>query len=54
VSEGELVLVVPRASLMPDPGWHGVSGDGLAGLEDIVARDGEFPPPAEGEIHRWW
>jgi predicted NUDIX family phosphoesterase len=54
VSEGELVLVVPRASLMPDPGWHGVSGDGLAGLEDIVARDGEFRPRAEVEIDPTW
>jgi predicted NUDIX family phosphoesterase len=42
VSEGELVLVVPRASLMPGPGWHGVTDAGLDAFESIVARDGVF------------
>jgi len=42
VSEGELVLVVPRASLMPEPGWHGVTDAGLDAFESIVARDGVF------------
>jgi predicted NUDIX family phosphoesterase len=39
---------------MPDPGWHGISTDGLAGFEGIVARDGEFRPRAEVEIDRSW
>lgn len=42
MSEGELVLVVPRASLMPEPGWHGVTDAGLDAFESIVARDGVF------------
>ena len=32
MSEGELVLVIPRASIMADPGWHGDPTDGLDGL----------------------
>lgn len=54
MSEGELVLVVPRASLMADPGWHGLTTDGLDGFESIVARDGQFRPRAEVEVDRAW
>jgi len=54
VSTGEQVLVVPRASLMGDPGWHGITTDGLHAFEAIVARDGEFRPRAEMEIDRSW
>lgn len=54
MSEGELVLVVPRGSLMPDPGWHGLTTDGLDGFEAIVARDGQFRPRAEVEPDRTW
>lgn len=54
MSEGELVLVVPRASIMDDPGWHGITVDGLSAFEAIVARDGEFRPRAEVEIDRSW
>jgi predicted NUDIX family phosphoesterase len=50
----ELVLVVPRASLMGDPGWLGVTTDGLASFETIVARDGEFRPRAAMEVDRSW
>lgn len=50
----ELVLVVPRASLMADPGWHGVTADGLADFEAIVARDGEFRDRATMEQDRRW
>ena len=38
----ELVLVVPRASLMGDPGWQGVRTEGVAEFEAIVRRDGRF------------
>jgi predicted NUDIX family phosphoesterase len=51
---GELVLVVPRGSLMGDPGWHGITTDGLADFEATVARDGEFRPRAAVEIDRSW
>lgn len=54
MSEGELVLVVPRSSLMDDPGWHGITTVGLETFEAIVARDGEFRPRAEVEIDRSW
>jgi predicted NUDIX family phosphoesterase len=54
VSADELVLVVPRASLMGDPGWHGVTSDGLATFEAIVSRDGEFRPRGEMEVDRTW
>lgn len=54
MSEGELVLVVPRSSIMGDPGWHGLTTDGLAGFEAIVARDGQFRPRAEVEADRSW
>lgn len=50
----EHVLVVPRASLMADPGWHGVTADGLTGFEAIVARDGEFRDRAAMEQDRSW
>lgn len=54
MSEGELVLVVPRSSLMADPGWHGITTDGLAGFEALVARDGQFRPRADAEVDRTW
>jgi predicted NUDIX family phosphoesterase len=50
----EHVLVVPRASLMADPGWHGVTTAGLAGFEAVVARDGEFRDRAAMEGDRAW
>ena len=54
MSAGELVLVVPRASIMADPGWHGITTDGLAGFEGLVGRDGEFRARPEVEIDRSW
>jgi predicted NUDIX family phosphoesterase len=54
VSTEELVLVVPRASLMGDPGWLGVTTEGLEAFEAVVARDGEFRPRGEMEIDRSW
>jgi hypothetical protein len=54
VSEGELVLVIPRASIMADPGWYGLTTDGLDGFDALVARDGEFRPRAEMERDRSW
>ena len=54
MSEGELVLVIPRASIMADPGWHGITTAGLAGFDAIVAREGQFRPRAQVEIDRSW
>ena len=50
----ERVLVVPRASLMDDPGWLGVTTEGLGDFESIVARDGRFEPRAAMEVDRSW
>ena len=54
MTAGERVLVVPRASLMGDPGWVGVTTEGLAGFEAIVARDGRFEDRAAMEHDRAW
>lgn len=54
MTEGERVLVVPRASLMADPGWRGITTTGLAGFEALVALDGRFRPRAEVEVDRSW
>ena len=50
----ELVLVVPRAALMGDPGWHGVRTDGLDEFEAIVRRAGAFRPRPAMELDRSW
>lgn len=54
MSAAEQVLVVPRASLMRDPGWLGITTDGLATFEDLVSAHGEFRPRAEMELDRAW
>jgi predicted NUDIX family phosphoesterase len=54
MSEGEQVLVVPRSVLMGDPGWHGVTADGLDTFEATVAREGRFLPRVEMEPDRSW
>ena len=54
MSETEHVLVVPRASIMADPGWLGVRADILDGpaFEALVARDGFFHPRPSAEVDR--
>lgn len=54
MSDGELVLVIPRASIMADPGWHGLTTDGLEAFEALVARAGQFRPRVEVEVDRSW
>lgn len=39
---------------MGDPGWLGVTPDGLDGFETVVARDGEFRRRADVEPDRAW
>jgi predicted NUDIX family phosphoesterase len=48
----ELVLAVPRAAVMDDPGWLGVRTDGLDGFADLVAREGRFVPRPAAELDR--
>ena len=50
----EHVLVIPRAALMGDPGWLGVTSDQLEGFEELVAREGRFEPRPAMEIDRTW
>jgi predicted NUDIX family phosphoesterase len=54
MTAGELVLVIPRATMMADPGWRGLTTDGLDGFETLVAREGQFRPRAEMEVDRSW
>jgi predicted NUDIX family phosphoesterase len=50
----EQVLVIPRASIMGDPGWLGITSDGLITFEELVQQRGEFRPRAEMELDRAW
>ncbi|MCI0347665.1 MAG: NUDIX domain-containing protein [Chloroflexi bacterium] len=50
----EQVLVVPRSTLMGDPGWHGVRTQGLAAFEAFVAAAGRFAPRPDMERSRAW
>jgi len=54
MTAGELVLVIPRASIMADPGWRGLRTDGLDDFEALVARDAEFRQRAAVELDRAW
>ena len=56
MSDDELVLVVPRRILMPDPGWHGIRADLMSGgeFEAVVANHGEFRPRGGMERDRSW
>ena len=40
----ELVLVVPRAVVMPGEGWHGVRRVDMAEVLEVVGRHGSFRP----------
>jgi predicted NUDIX family phosphoesterase len=56
LSDDELVLVVPRRVLMPDPGWLGIRSDRVSAAEfgAVVAQHGEFRPRGEMERDRSW
>ena len=54
MSAGELVLAIPRAAIMADPGWRGLTTDGLDGFEALVAREGSFRSRAQVELDRSW
>src|SRR3990172_2543211 len=49
---GELVLVIPRSTVMADPGWYGVRTDGVGAFLDLVAREGRFVPRPTAEDDR--
>jgi predicted NUDIX family phosphoesterase len=46
---GELVLVVPRRSVIAEPGWKGVRTYGIEAFLRVVAADGLFAPRATME-----
>jgi predicted NUDIX family phosphoesterase len=46
---GELVLVVPRAVVVPGDGWLGVRDVAMADVLEVIARHGAFLPRAEME-----
>ena len=46
---GEHVLVVPRASIVPEPGWLGVRRQGVQAALLAVARDGRYVPRSAAE-----
>lgn len=48
----ELVLVVPRAALMGDPGWHGISRLDLAGRMATIAAATTYVPRGLAERDR--
>jgi predicted NUDIX family phosphoesterase len=54
MTDAEQVLVIPRQSIMADPGWHGVSDEGLDRFDAVVSRHGEFRPRVEVEVDRSW
>jgi predicted NUDIX family phosphoesterase len=54
VTDAERVLVIPRTSIMADPGWLGVRAEALPDFESLVAREGTFRPRADVEIDRAW
>src|SRR3954466_8519798 len=50
----EHVLVIPRASIMADPGWHGITIEGLASFERLVERNATYLPRSHAEADRAW
>lgn len=48
----ELVLVIPRASVMADPGWLGLGSVDPAAFEALVADQGRFEPRSSAEQDR--
>jgi predicted NUDIX family phosphoesterase len=48
----ERVLVIPRGTLMGDPGWSGIRTDGLDGFASLVSLHGRFVDRAVAEVDR--
>jgi predicted NUDIX family phosphoesterase len=54
MTDGERVLVIRRSLVMGDPGWLGLTTNGLAGFEALVAEHGEFRDRAAMEQDDTW
>ena len=48
----EQVLVIPRSTLMDDPGWHGIIDGEIGAFEDLVRGAGRFVDRQAAEIDR--
>jgi predicted NUDIX family phosphoesterase len=48
----EQVLVIPRAALMGDPGWHGVIDGKQDALDDLIRAEGRFVDRVAAEVDR--
>src|SRR3990172_2372732 len=48
----ELVLVIPRTTVMDDPGWYGVRPDRAGAFLALGAREGRFVPRPAAEEDR--
>jgi predicted NUDIX family phosphoesterase len=48
----ERVLVIPRATVMDDPGWHGIRTEDAETFQTLVAREGRFEPRPAMESDR--
>ena len=46
----ELVLVVPRAVVVPGDGWLGVRGVDMTDVLEVIARHGSFQPRTRMEV----
>ena len=49
---GEQVLVIPRAAVMGDPGWHGLVDTDRGEFEAVVRREGRFVDRSAAEEDR--
>jgi predicted NUDIX family phosphoesterase len=50
--DAERVLVIPRATVMADPGWLGIRTEDAESFQALVAREGRFEPRAAMESDR--
>jgi predicted NUDIX family phosphoesterase len=50
----ELVYVVPRASVVPGDGWHGIRTASVGAAIETIGRLGEYRPRAEMEVDSSW
>jgi predicted NUDIX family phosphoesterase len=52
IPSDESVLVIPRSTVMGDPGWRGVRTEDLSAFVELVAREGRFVPRPAAEADR--
>lgn len=50
----EVIVGLPRALVVVDPGWRGLRPDSLASVIDLVATHGSARPRPEAEVDETW